>query len=427
MSSSSRITLPVIRRCLSLLFCAVSAVASAQSLVVAPIRSIDPADTIYSDLSSLRTAIGNARIVLLGEQTHGEGSTFLAKSRLVRFLHEEMGFEVLAFESGFYDCARIWENTKQGSSFINEIPGSLFYMYATSKQMHPLFAYIQSQVKSARPLEITGFESQHSGKKAKEELFPDFERFLQQRYPMLLQDSSWSVFRRVSLATFNARAYRPTAAEKAAFFRQLDQLKRTLRAYHGADNGHFASSPGFWYQVTCSIESQATRYWEMVKGNEVSVRDRQMAENLIWLSQKAFPGKKIIVWAHNVHIAKNTSTLQTTDGSPLFFFNTFVPMGATISEHFGKKAYSIGFAGTAGRYMDYTNDQITPVPAPMAGSIEAQIAAAGHPYGFTDYRKFKNKGIQPGVLADYAPLKASWPNIFDGLFFIATAVPVDRP
>jgi len=34
----------------------------------------------------------------------------------------------------------------------------------------------------------------------------------------------------------------------------------------------------------------------MTTGNEMSVRDEQMARNLIWLAEKAYPGKKIIVW-----------------------------------------------------------------------------------------------------------------------------------
>ena len=53
-----------------------------------PLRSIDPNDKDFSDLEPLVKAIGNARIVQLGEQTHGDGATFLAKTRLIKFLQK---------------------------------------------------------------------------------------------------------------------------------------------------------------------------------------------------------------------------------------------------------------------------------------------------------------------------------------------------
>ena len=51
----------------------------------AAVSSIDPSDTDFSDLMPLAAAIGPARVVLLGEQTHGDGATFLAKTRLNRY------------------------------------------------------------------------------------------------------------------------------------------------------------------------------------------------------------------------------------------------------------------------------------------------------------------------------------------------------
>ena len=71
------------------------------------VRSIDPADEDFSDLMPLVQVIGKARVVQLGEATHGDGSTFLAKGRLVRFLHQVMGFDVLAWESGIFDVRRV--------------------------------------------------------------------------------------------------------------------------------------------------------------------------------------------------------------------------------------------------------------------------------------------------------------------------------
>jgi hypothetical protein len=70
------------------------------------LHSIDPADEDFADLEPLRWAIGDARIVQLGEQSHQDGATFHAKARLIKFLHQKMGFDVLAVESGLYDCRK---------------------------------------------------------------------------------------------------------------------------------------------------------------------------------------------------------------------------------------------------------------------------------------------------------------------------------
>ncbi|ASZ12821.1 erythromycin esterase family protein [Chitinophaga pendula] len=412
------------------LFCCLSLSLYGQSLwpagAVSAIRTISPSDTGYADLEPLQAAIGDARIVLLGEQTHGEGSTFLAKTRLIRFLHERMGFDVLAFESGLYDCGRIWENTRTGARIREEVSGSLFFMYAGSRQLLPLFDYIQERVGRRDELTVTGFESQHTGLKAKTVLFPDFEAYLRGRDARQV-DTAWEVFRKVALATMQSRQYRPGAAEQATFFRKLTSLEQLLADGEVSADNHFTGSGGFWYRVLRSIRSQALRYWGVTAGNEMNARDEEMANNLIWLAERAYPGRKIIVWAHNGHIAKQTASLVTADSGYHRFLSTFKPMGSIIHQHFGKAAYAIGFSGFSGRYTDFNSGEVVPVPPMAKESLEGQLAAK-FDYAFVRYRDVKGSinGQQVGSLMDFSRSRGIWPGVLDGIIFIRTVDPSDK-
>ena len=69
-----------------------------------PITSIESDSTNYCDLAALGEAIGNSKIVMLGEQDHGDAPAFLAKTRLIKYLREKKGVDVfvLVFESDFF-------------------------------------------------------------------------------------------------------------------------------------------------------------------------------------------------------------------------------------------------------------------------------------------------------------------------------------
>lgn len=58
------------------------------SLPIQIVRSINPTDTDLRDLEFLKAEIGPARVMMLGEPSHGEGIVFEAKIRLLRFLRE---------------------------------------------------------------------------------------------------------------------------------------------------------------------------------------------------------------------------------------------------------------------------------------------------------------------------------------------------
>ena len=90
------------------------------------VRSINPTDTDFRDLEFLKTEIGPARVVMLGEPSHGEGNVFGAKIRLLRFLHEQLGFTTVAFKSGFYDLHKAQQALDEGKSAQEALGNSVF-------------------------------------------------------------------------------------------------------------------------------------------------------------------------------------------------------------------------------------------------------------------------------------------------------------
>src|SRR6185295_6792181 len=53
----------------------------------------------FDDLQPLKKVIGDARIVSLGEPTHGTREAFQMKHRLMEFLATEMGFTIFSIEA----------------------------------------------------------------------------------------------------------------------------------------------------------------------------------------------------------------------------------------------------------------------------------------------------------------------------------------
>jgi erythromycin esterase-like protein len=162
--------------------------------------------------------------------------------------------------------------------------------------------------------------------------------------------------------------------------------------------------------------------------SRLNIRDRQMAANLKWLTETKYPNEKIIVWAHNYHIAK------LGDRNSDEYFNQARPMGTvyTSDERLMAQTYVPGFTsyeGTTGRLYNGAEYKL---PKPKADGFENWIGR-GHLFAFVDFKKFNAEN--PGFSIDFylaggvkgsryhTDMAARWNHFFDGVFFVRDMYP----
>jgi len=172
------------------------------------VRSIAPADESFADLMPLVARIGASRVVALGEATHGDGSTFLAKARLIRFLHQVMGFDVLAWESGFFDVPVMAAALRSDVPLPDAAARGLYQIWSKSAEVQPVLAYLRATQGTARPLQVVGFDCRVATARSRSELFPAFLfEFFDRLDPVLLSKAERADLTAMSVGLVPADVY----------------------------------------------------------------------------------------------------------------------------------------------------------------------------------------------------------------------------
>lgn len=383
-----------------------------------PIRTIDPEDDDFADLMPLKKIIGDARMVQLGEQSHGDGTTFYAKERLIRFLHEQMGFDVLAWESGFSECEEMNRALESDIPALMAGQRGVYKIWSAGGLFKPLFEYIRSTLKTSHPLRQTGFDIQGAYAGYPKRLFD----FLDELDPQLASESDRKTIH--ELFTALASTYKPIPEERkksrAALQRVLDAMQKQVKSITGSRDIVF-----FAKVVENLLALEELQYRGPPKPGEPlsSWRDLRMGENAIWLANEWYPGRKIIVWAASLHVARNLGAIDTQDTGA---YKGYITMGTVIWEKLGEAAYTIGFTAYQGRV---GNPRMTPwtLQAPAADSLEALFHATGQPYAFVDFRglaadHWLRKPL-PARPFGYGQMRSKWPDNFDGMVYTDVMFP----
>jgi erythromycin esterase len=112
----------------------------------------------------------------------------------------------------------------------------------------------------------------------------------------------------------------------------------------------------------------------MSENGSVGIRDWGMANNMAFLANDLYAGRKIMVWAHNFHIRHDNASTTSR----------FPTMGQYLREAFRNELYTIGLSmdrGTAAQ----NNRTIYPINPGPENSMEWVMANSGSPTLFMDF------------------------------------------
>lgn len=387
------------------------------------VRTIEPDSTDYSDLESVGDAIGNSRIVMLGEQDHGDAPTFLAKTRLIRYLHEKKGFNVIAFESDFFALNNGWDNLNKSEDDIynflrKNVTGVWSYCDGCQFLLKKL---IPQSFLSKNPITITGVDNQMALTYSNKNLTHQLDSVLRSLNLLVTKDNSYTTIVLPIIDSLTKFLFRP---KNIGFYDNAVAQLILIKSQMNTNSGNNS----FWHLVIENLIHLALEFKylpsDIDKGR--NERDIQMANNLKWLCSVKYPNEKIIVWAQNFHVSKYSGHYSKK------VFNDLISMGTVFTQDtaYTNKTYIIGFTSFTGE-TGIIGTKPYAVETPSKNSFENWIKES-YSYAFTDFKKFnllnsfrETEFKMNGSVVDVLHKKytAEWTRIFDGVFYIKNMYP----
>ena len=360
--------------------------------------SCEKFDAIDSaDLRPLLRRIGDARIVLLGEATHGTSEFYRMRERISRELIEHKGFTFIAIEGDWPDAARVDHYIRHAEYVASEWTAfARFPMWMwRNQEVCDFVDWLRARNATMKPDARVAFHgldlyslytSIRSVLTYLDDIDPPTAQVARQRYGCLTPwQSDPATYGHAALTG----AYQSCEREVVS---TLVDLMEKRRAYAEHDGERFLDAV-----QNARLVANAERYYRiMYYGSRASwnLRDGHMFETLKTLLDFHGPSSKAIVWAHNSHVGDSAATEMGSRGE----YN----IGHLCREEFGRAAYSIGFGTNSGLVAAATDwdgpMQIKAVRPALSGSYERLFHETGVGRFLLPLRKPAAGGLIEGLL-----------------------------
>ena len=329
----------------------------------------------FADVQFLKQVIGDRRIVQIGESHHSVAEYGAVKTRLIKFLHQEMGFDVLAFESSIYEC---FAADLRQMSAADALFASIFSVWAFEEVL-PLFDYLKQSLDTPRPLAFAGFDPQISSRIGVAGRPAFFQRVIGALDPAYANEVAQFDAQFIDRIQREGPVYARDEEERLVPFytrlaTYLDDHRERLMTLLGGDTAPMVAQRVAWSSVKLVqlLRSYHLNPDDTSLQGHMAIRDQAMADNLTFLANDLFPGRKIIVWAANIHV-------RHANDKTTWVFPT---MGGWLSKRFRDDLYTIGLYPNRGTVPGvrsvFTIDPAEP------GTMERLLSDAGSSQLFVD-------------------------------------------
>ena len=351
--------------------------------------AVHPLTGATRDYDPLLDLIGDARLVLLGEASHGTHEFYRERARITQRLIEEYGFTVVAVEADWPDAYRVNRFVRGGGAdtVAAEALGNFIRFPRWMWRNRDVLAFVawlrdfNDALSPGEPkvgfygLDLYSLSSSVDAViRYLDEVDPEAARRARSRY------ACFDHFGEDSQAYGYAATIGMSASCEREVLQQLLDLQRRAADLSQRD-GRIPEDEYFYAEQNARLVKNAEEYYRtMFQGRTSSwnLRDRHMAETLeALLAHFDRKGRrtKMIVWEHNSHIGDARATSMGWEGE----WN----VGQLARERYGDDAVLVGFSTYTGT-VTAADDWDAPaermrVRAGLDGSFEALFHSLGVP------------------------------------------------
>jgi erythromycin esterase-like protein/predicted phosphoribosyltransferase len=302
---------------------------------------------------ALIEAVGDARIVLLGEATHGTHEFYRERAFITRRLITEKGFAAVAVEADWPDAYRI-NRFVRGASADEEAVQALadFGRFPTwmwrNADVLDFIGWLRTHNEEQAVDKRAGFygldlyslrASMEAVLRYLDKVDPDGANRARRRYGCF--DQFGEEMQEYGYAA--SFGFQPSCEGEVVT--QLVDLHRQ-RAEYASRDGRVAADDYFFAEQNARLVKNAEQYYRtMFRGREESwnLRDRHMVETLEELRRflgRSRPDPGIVVWAHNSHLGDARATEMSARDE--------LNLGQLVRERYGASALLVGFTTYTG-------------------------------------------------------------------------------